>query len=181
MKRKTNPAMDILLTCISVGILFLLWIWASSVNPLFFPSPGSTWERLMQLAEKPIGKVSVLGHVWMSLRRVLVGLGLSTVLGILTGLVMGWSRVGRAMIGPVFTALRPIPPIAWIPLVILWFGIGEFPKVLIIFIGSFFIISQNTGKANTYMDTCPNSIISRLGIPEFSCRFQRPIATPMIT
>ena len=152
MKRKTNPAMDILLTCISVGILFLLWIWASSVNPLFFPSPGSTWERLMQLAEKPIGKVSVLGHVWMSLRRVLVGLGLSTVLGILTGLVMGWSRVGRAMIGPVFTALRPIPPIAWIPLVILWFGIGEFPKVLIIFIGSFFIISQNTAAGVTMVD-----------------------------
>lgn len=91
MKRKTNPVKDILLTCVSVGILFLLWIWASSVNSMFFPSPAGTWERLMQLAEKPIGKVSILGHVWMSLRRVLIGLGLSTVLGILVGLVIGWS------------------------------------------------------------------------------------------
>lgn len=144
MSKKKARIRDIILTCISIVILFLLWIWASTNNPLFFPSPAATWERFMMLMEHPIGKVSILGHVWMSLRRVLIGLGMATVLGILTGLLIGWSKSARAMIGPVFTSLRPIPPIAWIPLVILWFGVGEFPKVLIIFIGSYFIVGQNT-------------------------------------
>ncbi len=133
-----------ILVCISFLVLIGLWIFASSAQPRFFPSPAAVFERLQLMIARPIGKTSVLGHVWISLQRVLIAMGFSTVLGILSGLAMGWNDKARAIISPLFTSLRPIPPIAWIPLVILWFGVGEFPKVLLIFIGSYFIVGLNT-------------------------------------
>lgn len=143
---------DLLLTVISLCSLVALWVLVSSRHPELFPTPAATWDRLMRMIEKPIGKTSVLGHVLVSLRRVLIGLGFATVLGVLLGLCMGWSKKINAIVSPIFTSLRPIPPIAWIPIVILWFGVGELPKVIIIFIGSFFIIGQNTAAGVAMVD-----------------------------
>jgi taurine transport system permease protein len=142
MKKVRIP--NSVLVCISILILIGLWVYASAMQPKFFPSPAAVFERLEKMIERPIGKTSVLGHVWISLQRVLIAMACSSVLGILTGLAMGWNDKARAVISPLFTSLRPIPPIAWIPLVILWFGVGEFPKVLLIFIGSYFIVGLNT-------------------------------------
>ena len=89
-------------------------------------------------------KVSIWGHIGISLRRVLLALLVATISGISFGLVSGWVPRVKAALNPLFIALRPIPPIAWLPLIILWFGIGEFPKVLLVFIGAFFPIAQNT-------------------------------------
>lgn len=143
---------NVALACVSIGALVILWLIASANSPLFFPSPARTWVRFIQLIEQPIGKTSIFGHVWISLRRVLVAFSAATVLGIATGLAMGWSKRARAIINPIFTALRPIPPIAWIPLVILWFGVGELPKVLLIFIGAYFIIGLNTASGVAMVD-----------------------------
>ena len=143
---KANPKAwrDVLLSCISVVALIILWFVVSTSKPDFFPTPMATWERLIRMIEKPIMKVSVLGHVWASLRRVLIALGVSIVTGVSLGLIMGWNKKVRAVINPILMALRPIPPIAWIPLIILLFGIGEFPKVLLVFIGAVFPIILNT-------------------------------------
>ena len=67
----------------------------------------------------------------------------ATVLGIIVGIAIGTSRYAEAIIKPLFELIRPIPPIAWIPLVILWFGVGELPKYTIIFIGSFTNVTLN--------------------------------------
>lgn len=153
MKKMTkSKARGLVLNCISILILIGLWILASIKNPLFFPSPAATFERLIEIIEKPIGKTSILGHIGISLFRVVVGLTFATVLGVLVGLCMGWSKKLNAIISPIFTSLRPIPPIAWIPIVILWFGVGELPKIIIIFIGSFFIIGQNTAAGVALVD-----------------------------
>ena len=135
---------DYIIKFLSICLLLLAWVLYSRANPKIFPTPIATWQRLVKLLHKPIMSVSIWGHIGISLKRVLLALLAATVLGISFGLVCGWIPRVKAALNPLFIALRPIPPIAWIPLIILWFGIGEFPKVLLVFIGAFFPIAQNT-------------------------------------
>ncbi len=129
---------------LSILLLLAAWLFVSHTNPKIFPSPMAAWERLIKLIQKPVMKISIYGHIWVSLRRVLIALVVATVSGVFFGLVSGWCPRIKSAVNPLFVALRPIPPIAWIPLIILWFGIGEFSKVLLVFIGAFFPIAQNT-------------------------------------
>lgn len=152
MKKKNLALRDALLSVASLVFLVLLWTFVSNRHPELFPTPPAVWERLLMMIEKPIGKTSILGHVGVSLRRVLLGLGFASLLGILIGLGMGWNKRFNAVVSPIFTSFRPIPPIAWIPIIILWFGVGEVPKIIIIFIGSFFIIGQNTAAGVGMVD-----------------------------
>lgn len=144
MKTKSTKIRDFALSALSIILLVILWFAVSNSKPDFFPTPGATVERFFRLLEKPIMQISIMGHIWASLRRVLLALAVSIVLGVSLGLIMGWNKKVRAAIHPILMALRPIPPIAWIPLIILLFGIGEFPKVLLVFIGAFFPIVMNT-------------------------------------
>ena len=144
---------DIFIKALSICALLLLWVSYSQANPALFPTPVATLERLLKLIRKPIMSVSLLGHVGISLRRVMLALVAATVLGISFGLCAGWMPRVKAAINPLFIALRPIPPIAWIPLIILWFGIGEFPKVLLVFIGAFFPVAQNTMSGVEMVDS----------------------------
>lgn len=152
MKTKSAKIRDFALSALSIVILIVLWFIVSSSKPDFFPTPMATFERFVKLLEKPIMKISIWGHIWASLRRVILSLLASIVIGISLGLVMGWNKKVRAAINPILMALRPIPPIAWIPLIILLFGIGEFPKVLLVFIGSFFPIVLNTVSGVAMVD-----------------------------
>jgi ABC-type nitrate/sulfonate/bicarbonate transport system permease component len=149
---KNNLNRGRILNIISVLILILLWVLISGRYPDFLPTPAQTGERLIQLFHKPIGKYSIGMHIWASLKRVLVALFFSIVLGIVIGVAMGWNRWVNAILGPIITVLRPIPPIAWIPLMILWFGVGELPKVLLIFIGTIFIVVLNSSAGVHMVD-----------------------------
>ncbi len=130
----------------AISLLLLLggWIYISSVKPELFPSPAMTWERLIKLIEKPLARVPLYLHIFNSLKRVAVAVAAASLLGILLGIFMGISRKFQATFGTLFEMIRPIPPIAWIPLITIWFGIGEFPKILIIFIGTLAIVVTNT-------------------------------------
>lgn len=152
MKKNRSQARDIMLSVISILLLIAVWFLVSGSRPDFFPTPMATVERFIRLIEKPIMGVSVFGHVLASLRRVMLALIASIILGIGIGLVMGWNKKVRAAINPILMALRPIPPIAWIPLIILMFGVDEFPKVLLVFIGSFFPIVMNTMSGVALVD-----------------------------
>ncbi len=152
MMEKKAKIKDMALTAISLIILIVLWVVVSNSRPDFFPTPQATWERFMKMIEKPISKTTVTGHIWASLWRVIQAMVVSTILGIGLGLVMGWSKKVRAIVNPIFVSLRPIPPIAWIPLVILWFGVGEFSKVLLVFLGAFFPIVLNTMAGVSMVD-----------------------------
>jgi len=143
-KKTINKTIDLILPVISIALLFIAWVFFSTRNPDFFPTPEMTLNRLIDLIMFPVSKISVLGHIWASLRRVLVAFAVAIITGILLGVTMGWNKKIHAFFGPVFEILRPIPPIAWIPLVILWFGVDEFPKILLVFIGSFIPIVLNT-------------------------------------
>lgn len=145
MKREYSSILkNIVCAIFSFGIIAIAWIVISTNNPDFLPSPQLCFERLLRMIERPISRVSLGGHILASLRRVLVAVGFAILIGVPLGLSMGWSKKINALVSPIFEFLRPIPPIAWIPLVILWFGVGEFSKYFLVGIGAIIPIIMNT-------------------------------------
>ena len=90
-----------------------------------------------------IGGNTVWMHIYYSLRRVVIAYLLGAATGLPLGMYMGWNRTFDKVVKPVFEVLRPIPPIAWIPIAILWLGIGEGPKIFICYVGAFVIFVLN--------------------------------------
>lgn len=144
---------------LGVGVLavlsvFLVWYFAASYTKvsLFSPTPQRVFQRFVESLTVPIGKYTLLIHVLYSLKRVFIGFGLSSITGIILGVAMGYSKTVNAIVRPIFNIIRPIPGLAWIPLAILWFGIGETTKYFIIFMGGFANIVLNsfdgTNKVN---------------------------------
>lgn len=131
-----------------LGILIFLFLWHMAC--LFtnfgkiFPTPVFSLKAFLWAFVNPIGKYTLLGHIAISLKRVLVGYILSSIAGIIIGLAMGHSKLVHAIIYPIFSIIRPIPGIAWIPLAILWIGIGEPTIYFIIFMGGFSQMVMNT-------------------------------------
>ena len=135
------------LPVLAVALIVVGWIAFSGAHPELMPSPLQVWQRFLKTFTKPIAKTTLLGHAWASLRRVLLALLVSWAFGISFGILIGWNKKARAFFGSIFEVIRPIPPIAWIPIIIMWFGIGEFPKILLVFIGTFvpLVINTSTG------------------------------------
>ncbi|MCL2000719.1 MAG: ABC transporter permease [Planctomycetes bacterium] len=129
---------------LSLSLLVFLWMHVSGEYPDLFPSIGDTWRRFLLLFRRPIMRVSFPGHILVSLRRILIALLAAWTLGIAFGAALGWNRKLDAFFGSMFELIRPIPPLAWIPLITIWFGIGEFPKILIVFIGAVMPVVINT-------------------------------------
>lgn len=126
-------------TCTVVAIL---GTWALVTNifnvpKMVLPSPQDLVLELKSLLVGGYAGYPLWEHVLVSVLRTLAGFFAGIILAIPIGLAMGYSRTVNAILWPVFGFIRPIPPIAYIPLAILWFGIGEFSKVLLIFIASF--------------------------------------------
>ena len=137
---------------LSLVLLMYIWVGASSVNSELVPSPPMVWSRFMQTFARPISGRLIFGHILASLQRIGVALLFSTTLGIAFGTMIGWNKTLNAIFGTLFELLRPIPPIAWMPLVVMWFGIGEFPKVLLVFIGTYTPIVVNTATGIRLID-----------------------------
>ena len=103
------------------------------VNPALVPAPHSVLEKFIVLSQDRLGL-----DVWMSTRRVVVGVTLGVACAVPVGFCLGWYRGLRGFIDPVINFFRALPPIALIPLVIVYFGIGELAKTVILFYASFF-------------------------------------------
>ncbi|MDQ8730881.1 ABC transporter permease [Bradyrhizobium sp. LHD-71] len=83
-------------------------------------------------------------HVLASSSRVAAGFGIAALIGVIIGTGIGWSRFIEKTVEPTLQMLRPIPPVSWIPLAIIWFGIADKPAIFLVFLGSFFPILMNT-------------------------------------
>ncbi len=105
------------------------------IEARLLPPPSEIVQTLSALADQ-----GLWSHVGASSARVLAGYGIGAALAVLFGLVVGLSRHAEAFFEPTFQALRAIPSLAWVPLLLLWFGIDETPKVILIAIGAFFPI-----------------------------------------
>lgn len=129
-------------------VLLLVWqgLSVSGVIPEYkLPSPLAVTAGLLDLiwTGMPPGHLLHV-HIYYSVQRVLWGYALAFMAAIPLGILMGWSNTIRNLIEPLVEMIRPIPPLAWIPLAILWFGIGGKSAAFIIFLGAFFPILLNT-------------------------------------
>ena len=141
----------IVIGCVVVSAAVALWFVAAAlgwVDGGRFPTPADTWRATLQILVPPGYSGGTLWvHVWHSVRLVLMGFAVAVLTGVPLGLLMGASRRADALIGPVFSMLRPIPPLAWIPLAILWLGLGDSAKVFLIWVSAFSpaVINTYTG------------------------------------
>lgn len=133
-----------LLPVLSILLFVGLWILVSSGEGHIIPSPGEVSLRALRLFEKPINHISLWGHIWASMKRVLIGLAFACLTGIPLGLLIGWNKTANALLKPLFDLIRPIPALAWIPLMTLWFGIGESSKIALIYLGTLMPVLVNT-------------------------------------
>lgn len=137
-----------LLRLVPLVVVAALWeaLGAAGVVPENrLPPPSRVLAGLAELLSRGLPPGSaLLGHCAASLRRVFGGVGAALVVAIPLGLLMGRSARLRSLFNPFVELTRPIPPLAWVPLAILWFGIGDLSAVFIIFLGAFFPILLNT-------------------------------------
>ncbi|QXM09255.1 ABC transporter permease [Geomonas subterranea] len=118
---------------------------AGIVSPIKAPAPSQVLEGMVELALNGMPPGSkLLPHIYYSLARVGWGFSLAVAIGVPLGLTMGWSRRVRSCLEAPLELLRPVPPMAWIPISILWFGIGNKAAAFIIFLGAFFPVLLNT-------------------------------------
>ncbi len=103
----------------------------------FLPTPLAVLREFQVLSTETLAGKTLLWHLWSSIHRVLIGWALAVVIAVPLGVFMALNDYVRAIVKPVFDLLKPMPPISWISLAILWFGMGEESKVFIIAIGSF--------------------------------------------
>ena len=130
----------------SIGAFLAVWYAATHATRLgaLIPGPDVVILSLFKGIFGKVGRHSILVHVAYSLARVMGGFLLGGGLGIALGLIMGWSRVAEAVFAPLYRIVRPIPPIAWIPISIIWLGLGESGKIFLIFLASFANVTLNT-------------------------------------
>jgi len=100
-------------------------------------TPLEVLEQLGYLWNNELAELTLWGHMWASTQRVVVGFSIAAVIAVPLGLFMALNRYVNALVKPLFDLLKPMPPISWISISILWFGIGETSKVFIIVLGTF--------------------------------------------
>lgn len=128
------------LSAASIALFFFVWWLVTAmgwVKPLFVPSPMAIVEKFITIWNDGFTGTPFLEHVWISTVRVFGAFLLACVIGLPLGLAMGMSPVMRGIFDPPIEFYRPIPPLAYLPLMIIWFGIGETSKILLIFLSVF--------------------------------------------
>ena len=131
------------LSLVTFSIICLLWqllLQTNGISENVFPGPVTVFGSLWQL----IADGSLLKHTVASLYRVTVGFYFAAILGIPLGIILGCNKATRRIVNPVIQFLRPISPLAWIPLAMLWFGIGDRPAIFLIFLSCFFPLVVST-------------------------------------
>ncbi len=171
---------------LTIATLAIFWFLATGplalISPGRFPSPPDVWASLKQVSTKGYANGLLYQHVLHSLKLVALGFVVAIGTGVPLGLLMGWSRRAEAIINPVFSIIRPIPPLAWIPLAILWLGLGDAAKVMVIWFAAFVpsVINSFTGVRR--IEPYVIEAARMLGTPRW--RFVRevliPAAAPLI-
>jgi NitT/TauT family transport system permease protein len=172
------PAWAPLLGVAGVLILWQLVAQSGTVPPVFLPAPTAVAAEAWRMVRSG----ELLAHLAVSAGRMLSGLVVGAGAGIGLGLLMGTSRLAEAVANPVLTGLYPVPKIALLPLLLLWFGTGEVAKIAVIALGAFFPACWNTLAGIRAVD--PQLIRAAVS---FGCRGPRllhrvilPAALPMI-
>ena len=142
---------------LSFFILWQLLLWAGVLNSRFMPSPIDVVQTFLSKLTnpKPDGAI-LIEHIGASFLVAITGFFIAVVVGVPLGMLMGWYKGVDRFVRPLFELIRPISPIAWIPLTILWLGIGLKAKAFIIFFSAFVpcVINSYTGVRSTPETLC---------------------------
>jgi len=163
---------------VAIGMV-LLWSLACEISGTeVFPTPVDTWYAFGELIERD----RLVGDIIASLYRVTWGFLLAAAVGIPLGLVVGWSSRAFDALNPIIQGLRPISPIAWIPIAILWFGIGDGAGIYLIFLSSFFPITVGTMAAVRNISLVHQRSAQNFGLKGFDLfrRVVLPASVPQI-
>jgi NitT/TauT family transport system permease protein len=159
---------------LTVAVVFLL-IWDLSVRlsgSTLFPKPFDVALGIIELVEQGL----LFKYVVASLFRVTWGFTLAVLVGVPFGLFLGWFRRAQEAFNPLIQALRPISPIAWIPLAILWFGVSDAAPVFLIFLASVFPITVSTMAAVQGVQTVHLRAAENFGLTK--CQLFRWVIVP---
>ncbi|PLR75274.1 sulfonate ABC transporter permease [Bacillus sp. V3-13] len=171
------------LSNVLIGFVLLVAVWQALIvigghSEALFPSPLTVWEAVQSL----ILDGTLFVHLRVSLTRFLIGYLLAVVSAVILGLILGRMRRLWAILDPIVQVLRPVSPIAWSPFIVLWFGIGDIPAIVIIFIAAFFPVLLPTVSAvmkvdKTYLKVAQNFEIKQ---PQLMRKIILPAAFPFI-
>lgn len=145
---------------LSIGTLAILltvwWVVAALqlISPLFLPPPQQVLAKLLTIAG-PQGfmDATLWQHLAASLTRIVLALLAAVLIGIPVGIAMGLSPTVRGILDPIIELYRPVPPLAYLPLMVIWFGIGETSKILLIYLAIFAPVAMSA-LADAPRDKC---------------------------
>lgn len=141
LKWRWPVSRQLTLSAATLAVLLAIW-WAVAalqlVSPLFLPPPGQVLRKLIAIAG-PQGfmDATLWQHLAASLMRIVIALLAAVLLGVPVGIAMGLSPTVRGILDPLIELYRPVPPLAYLPLMVIWFGIGETSKILLIYLAIF--------------------------------------------
>jgi len=146
-KRQRIPR-NVRLSIATIVVLLFVW-WAVTalklIPPLFLPAPQQVLHQLWVIAS-PQGfmDATLWQHLGASLARILVALLAAVIIGVPVGIAMGLNETLRGILDPLIELYRPVPPLAYLPLIVIWFGIGETSKILLIYLAIFAPVAMST-------------------------------------
>jgi NitT/TauT family transport system permease protein len=143
-------------------LVVIVMIWEAitrgfGISEFIFPSPSRIWEQTLE------HKTTILGHAWRTYWVTMVGFGIAIVVGVLLGFLIGSSRLAYSAVYPLMTAFNALPKAAFVPILVVWFGIGAGPAILTAFLISFFPIMVNIATGLATMEPELEDVLRVLG------------------
>ena len=138
--RTPGEGPSLAISVLTVAALFALWFVATNlgwIRPLFLPTPQAVFQQFYEYLFGIANDKPLLEHLAASVFRVFSAFFLACVTAVPVGIAMGVSRLARGIFDPPVEFYRPLPPLSYLPLVIIWFGIDELPKVILIYLACF--------------------------------------------
>ena len=155
---------------------FGLTEWTGFVTGARFPSPTEAWNSFKIITLQGYGNGKLYQHIFQSVVLVTSGFLVSSSLGVLLGILMGANKKIEAFVNPIFLNLRPIPPLAWIPLAIVWLGLGNSAKIMVIYVAAFVPAVINTCTGVRSIELPQQEAAAMLGIGRFA--YYREVLIP---
>lgn len=133
--RKWRLDSTLVISGLTIAALILLWwtaAWLELVSQVFLPSPVTVLQSVLTVATTGFVDSTLFEHTLASLGRIFGALAAALIIGVPAGLAIASSRLGKGILDPIVEFLRPLPPLAYLPLIIIWLGIGEASKITVI-------------------------------------------------
>ncbi|MEN0037800.1 MAG: taurine ABC transporter permease TauC [Cellvibrio sp.] len=154
------------ISTITLATLIALWALITHlgfVDPLYLPSPLDVVRKFFDLIVNGYADATLWQHFTASISRIFIAVIVAAIIAIPVGLAIGINPVARAIFDPLIEFYRPVPPLAYLPLIVIWFGIGEFSKILLIYLAVFAPIVVATAAGARHVDPIRIRVAQSLG------------------